>query len=56
MHDFTVLVLDGAYATSVAVTLDILRAAAGLAPRVGAAPPRWRVVSVGGNTVALQGG
>lgn len=56
MHDFTILVLDGAYASSVAVTLDMLRAAVALAPRLRVAPPRWRVVCVAAERVALQGG
>ncbi len=43
MFDFTILVISGAYASSVALTLDILAAAAAMAPRVGAAMPRWRV-------------
>jgi transcriptional regulator GlxA family with amidase domain len=45
MNDFTILVLPGAYASSVTLTLDILSAAALLAPTVGCATPRWRVVS-----------
>jgi transcriptional regulator GlxA family with amidase domain len=45
MIDFTVLVLPGAFASSVAVTLDILSAAAALARSVGCAAPRWRVCS-----------
>jgi transcriptional regulator GlxA family with amidase domain len=56
MLDFTVLVLEGAYATSVAVTLDLLGAAAALAPRLKLATPTWRVVSPAGGMVALQGG
>lgn len=45
MLDFTILVMPGAYASSVALTLDILTAAAAMAPRVGAAMPRWCVRS-----------
>jgi transcriptional regulator GlxA family with amidase domain len=56
MHDFTVLLLKGAYASSVCATLDMLQAAAVLAPRAAVAPPRWRVVSVEAPTVVLQGG
>lgn len=56
MNDFTVLVLDGAYASSVAVTRDMLAAAAALAPRVGVAAPRWRLCSLAGGPVQLQGG
>ncbi|MEO7494055.1 MAG: helix-turn-helix domain-containing protein [Massilia sp.] len=45
MNDFTILVLPGAYSSSVAVTLDMLAAAALLAERAGCATPRWRVMS-----------
>lgn len=56
MFDFTVLILEHAYPTSVAVTRDMLAAASALAPRVGVAPPRWRLCSVAGGAMALQGG
>ena len=56
MHDFTIVVLDDANATSVAVTLDILATAAALAPKARVSSPRWRVCSVDGNNVPLQGG
>lgn len=56
MFDFKILVLSGAYPSSVAVTLDMLSAAAALAPRLRLPPPRWRVYSPGGGLVALQGG
>lgn len=56
MHDFTILVLAGAYASSVATTLDMLATAARLAPQHGIAPPTWRVCSADGGTVALQNG
>jgi transcriptional regulator GlxA family with amidase domain len=56
MPDFTILALEGAYATSVAATLGILAAARTLAPRVGAPAPTWRLVAVDGGTVALQDG
>ncbi|UXI70539.1 GlxA family transcriptional regulator [Tahibacter amnicola] len=56
MRDFTVLVMPGAFASSVAATLDMLDAAARLAPRLQHAPPRWRVVSPGGGRIALRGG
>jgi transcriptional regulator GlxA family with amidase domain len=56
MHDFTILVLPGAYGTSVAVTLDILNAAAALAPRLKAPRPTWRVMSPNGAGVPLSGG
>ena len=56
MRDFTVLVLPGAYATSVAVTLDILNAAAALAPRLKTPRPTWRVLSPDGGVTPLGGG
>ncbi len=56
MHDFTILVLPGAFNSSVAVTLDILGAAQALAPRAGVASPRWRLCSVRGGPVPLQAG
>ena len=56
MTDFTILVLPGAYATSVAATLDILRAASVVAPRTKFARPTWRVLSPSGGSVPLSGG
>ncbi|NWA11576.1 GlxA family transcriptional regulator [Pseudomonas gingeri] len=56
MHDFTLLVLPGSYASSVAATLDILGAAVAVAPRLKAARPTWRIVSPDGKSVALSGG
>ncbi|MFL6699786.1 MAG: GlxA family transcriptional regulator [Vitreoscilla sp.] len=56
MQDFTVLVLPGAYASSVAVTLDILNAAALLAPRAKTPRPSWRVLSPNGHSVELSAG
>jgi transcriptional regulator GlxA family with amidase domain len=56
MHDFTILVLPGAFNSSVAVTLDILATARAVAGRVGVAPPRWRLCSVSGGPVRLQAG
>ena len=56
MQDFTVLVLPGACASSVAVTLDVLHAAALLAPRAKAPRPTWRVLSPDGHAVALSAG
>ncbi|HET7796009.1 MAG TPA: helix-turn-helix domain-containing protein [Rhizobacter sp.] len=54
MHDFTVVVLEGAYPSSVSVTNDMLVAAGALAVRAGVAAPRWRLCSVDGGPVALQ--
>ncbi|MDM0033021.1 helix-turn-helix domain-containing protein [Variovorax sp. J22P271] len=56
MHDFTILVLPGAYGSSVAVTLDILNAAVALAPRAKSPRPTWRVMSPDGGAVALGSG
>lgn len=55
MIDFTILVLPGAFASSVALTLDILSTAASFAGTVGCAKPRWRVVSTE-STVRLSHG
>jgi transcriptional regulator GlxA family with amidase domain len=54
MTDFTILVLRGAFAASVSATLDILRAAASVAPRLKLSAPRWRVVSADGGVVSLS--
>lgn len=56
MFDFTVLLLPGAYASSVAATLDMLTAAAAVAPRLGMPAPRWRVLAAGGTPVRLGSG
>ena len=56
MVDFTVLLLSGAYASSVAATLDVLQAAAALAPRLKLPRPTWRVLSASGSPVPLSGG
>ncbi len=56
MHDFTILVLPGAYASSVAVTLDVLDAAARLAPHAKTPRPTWRVLSPDGDDSALGAG
>ena len=56
MFDFTVVVLSGAYASSVAGTLDLLGAAGALAARCGVQSPRWRTCSPGGGEVALGNG
>ncbi len=56
MHDFTVVVLEGAYASSVAATRDLLAAAEALAPRFGVPVPRWRLASLRGGSITLQGG
>lgn len=56
MYDFTILVLENAYSSSVAVTSDMLTAAQALASRAQVASPRWRLCSVNGGIVSLQGG
>lgn len=56
MHDITVIVLEGSFGSGVAATLDILRAASAIAPRVGVAIPRWRICSVDGGPVRLHSG
>jgi transcriptional regulator GlxA family with amidase domain len=54
MHDFTILLLPGAYASSVALTLDMLGTAARLAPRLKLPRPTWRVLSPDGGDVPLS--
>jgi transcriptional regulator GlxA family with amidase domain len=56
MHDFTVLVLPDAFASSVATTLDLLAAASVVAPRLNLPLPRWRVVSSRAGSVRLGNG
>lgn len=56
MFDFTVLVVPGAHASSVALTLDILSAAQAMAPSAGVAAPRWRVFSAGDARAPLSNG
>lgn len=56
MTDFTILLLPGAYASSVAATLDVLQAATALAPRLKLARPTWRVLSASGGSVPLSSG
>ena len=56
MIDFTLLVLENSYPSSVTASLDMLAAAATLAPRMKAPAPRWRVCSVQGGRVQLLNG
>ena len=56
MFDFTILVLPNAFGTGVAITLDILKAAATLAPRLKLPQPKWRVMSPDGGWVPLSSG
>jgi transcriptional regulator GlxA family with amidase domain len=56
MRDFTLLLLPGTFATGVAASLDVLQAAAALAPRMKLARPTWRVLSASGGPVPLSSG
>lgn len=56
LPELQLLVLPGAHAAGVAVSLDILRAAATLAPGLTLPAPRWRVLSPEGGDVELAGG
>jgi transcriptional regulator GlxA family with amidase domain len=51
-----ILILDGAYASSVAATLDMLATAARIAAIQNSTVPRWRVCSSTANRVALTNG
>lgn len=55
-HDFTILILEGAYPSSVALTLDILSAAASVSASVGVVAPRWRIYAAAGSRVRLAHG
>ena len=54
--EIQLVVLPGAHAAGVAVSLDMLRAAAMLAPGLMLQAPRWRVLSPAGGDVELAGG
>jgi transcriptional regulator GlxA family with amidase domain len=56
MQDFEVIVIDGAYPSSVVMSRDILDAAAHLAAGVGAPAPRWGMYSITGGPVHLRDG
>jgi len=56
MHDFTLLVAQGSFASAVAVTLDLLSAAAAMAPRLKVSPPTWKVRALGRGPVQLSNG
>jgi transcriptional regulator GlxA family with amidase domain len=56
MQDFTVIAFEGGYGTGVSATLDMLGAAARLAPAKGAPAPTWRVCSFAGGPVRLESG
>ena len=56
MYDFTLVVPQGAFASSVTLTLDLLATAAKLGSRVGVVAPRWRVCGISAGTLELAGG
>ena len=56
MKDFEVLVIEGAYPSSVAMSRDILDAAARLAPDVGSPVPTWGLYSLAGGRIPLRDG
>lgn len=56
MTDFTLVVLPMSFASGVSGTLDVLQAAAVLAPRSLAPTPTWRVLSPSGGMVSLSAG
>jgi transcriptional regulator GlxA family with amidase domain len=56
MMDFEVFIIDGAYPSSVAMSRDILDAAAHVAARMGIAVPTWGLYSLAGGRVALRDG
>lgn len=56
MCDFTILVLEGAYASSVSTSIDMLTAAAVLAPKIGVPAPTWNICSIPGGSIDLQSG
>lgn len=56
MHDFSLIVPEQAYASSVAITADLLRAAESVAPYFDITPPTWALWSLDGGLLALSGG
>jgi transcriptional regulator GlxA family with amidase domain len=56
MTTFNILLLAGAYASSVALTVDILSAAASIAPGMKLATPQWKIYSMQGSEVLLSNG
>ena len=56
MTKFNVLVLQDAYASSVALTLDILSAAAFIAPQHKLSAPQYKLYSATGGEIALSNG
>jgi transcriptional regulator GlxA family with amidase domain len=56
MIEFTLLLLEDLYASSFTNSLDMLAAAAALAPHMKAPAPRWRVFSCRGGRIQLLNG
>ncbi|WP_386070601.1 GlxA family transcriptional regulator [Tahibacter sp. UC22_41] len=56
MKDFEILVIDGAYPSSVAMSRDILDAAVQVATKMGIAAPTWGLYSLAGGRVPLRDG
>lgn len=56
MTKFDILVLQDAYASSVALTIDILSAAAALAPQYKLSAPQYKLYSATGGEIALSNG
>ncbi len=56
MTKFNILVLQDAYASSVALTIDILSAAAALAPQYKLRQPQYKLYSATGGEIALSNG
>lgn len=53
MRDFTVLILPGTFASSAALSVDILTTAQTLAPRLGLPAPRWQLCSPARGAIPL---
>lgn len=56
MKDFEILVINGAYPSSVAMSRDILDAAVQVATKLGIASPTWGLYSLAGGRVPLRDG
>lgn len=56
MKDFEIFVIDGAYPSSVAMSRDILDAAARLSTTVGSSAPTWGMYSLCGGRIELRDG
>jgi len=56
MYDFTLVVPEGAFASSVILTVDVLTTAGKLAARAGVVAPRWRVCGLRAGVLELGSG